>query len=52
MKIETENVAVPVQTKQRFAKACRDRGIKLYAAAEQALLDWLAKNETKKKGAA
>ena len=48
---KNESVMIPTETKRRFVGVAKSKGLKVYAAAEQALLEWLAKNEPKKKGA-
>lgn len=46
IKVETENLAVPVKEKKAFAKYCKENGIKIYVAAAQALAEWVQKRKT------
>lgn len=48
IKVETENLAVPIKEKQAFARYCKENGIKIYVAAAQALAEWLQKRKAGK----
>lgn len=49
MKVETKNVAVPLETQKRLADYCKKVGVKIYHAAQLAIDEWLNKATKKPK---
>lgn len=52
MKVELTTIHVCKETKAQFHKEASARGLKIYAAADEALKAWMAKNRKGRKEAA